>query len=226
MIHAIACRTLGIKHLRTRAYHPKTNGKAERFIRTMLSGWAYGAVYRNSTERTAALDGWLWNYSHRRRHSASATNRPSLASTNEESTHSRLTDRLCAQRSFHHERRLHALRLVARQRAEQGVVAGTEIDRQAQMTIRRSVRKGTGYRAFGLFDRVQVVFVLAVVDEFYDHLAGGYGGTRKDEAKRFGVFGGDLDARGRFRGGSSRGFSRWVFVNRSLRRLAGIGCRR
>jgi transposase InsO family protein len=70
MIHAIACRTLRIGHLRTRAYRPQTNGKAERFIRTLLSGWAYGAVYRTSTDRTAALDGWLWTYNHHRRHSA------------------------------------------------------------------------------------------------------------------------------------------------------------
>jgi transposase InsO family protein len=69
-VHAIACRTLGIRHLRTRAYRPQTNGKAERFIRTMLGGWAYGAIYRDSRERTAALDGWLWTYNHRRRHSA------------------------------------------------------------------------------------------------------------------------------------------------------------
>jgi len=69
-IHAIACRALHIRHLRTRAYRPQTNGKAERFIRTMLGGWAYGAIYRTSTERTAALDGWIWWYNHRRRHSA------------------------------------------------------------------------------------------------------------------------------------------------------------
>src|SRR3954451_10377377 len=69
-IHAIACRTLGIRHLRTRPYRPQTNGKAERFIRTMLGGWAYGAIYASSTERTAALDGWLWHYNHHRRHSA------------------------------------------------------------------------------------------------------------------------------------------------------------
>ena len=50
-IHAIACRALGIRHLRTRAYRPQTNGKAERFIRTLLGGWAYGAIYRSSTER-------------------------------------------------------------------------------------------------------------------------------------------------------------------------------
>ena len=67
-VHAIACRTLGIRHLRTRPYRPQTNGKAERFIRTMLGGWAYGAIYRSSTERTAALDGWLFTYNHRRRH--------------------------------------------------------------------------------------------------------------------------------------------------------------
>ena len=73
-IHALACRTLGIRHLHTRPRRPQTNGKAERFIRTLLNGWAYGAVYRSSSERTAALDGWLWHYNHRRRHSASATN--------------------------------------------------------------------------------------------------------------------------------------------------------
>lgn len=67
-IHAIACKTLGLKHLRTRAYRPQTNGKAERFIRTMLGGWAYGAIYTNSADRTAALDGWLFAYNHRRRH--------------------------------------------------------------------------------------------------------------------------------------------------------------
>jgi transposase InsO family protein len=43
--HAVACRGLGIKHLRTRPRRPQTNGKAERFIRTMLDGWAYGRVY-------------------------------------------------------------------------------------------------------------------------------------------------------------------------------------
>ena len=69
-VHAIACRALGVRHLRTRAYRPQTNGKAERFIRTMLGGWAYGAIYGSSAERTAALDGWLWHYNHRRRHSA------------------------------------------------------------------------------------------------------------------------------------------------------------
>jgi transposase InsO family protein len=69
-VHAIACRMLGIRHLRTRPRRPQTNGKAERFIRTMLGGWAYGAIYRDSTERTAALDGWLWRYNHHRPHSA------------------------------------------------------------------------------------------------------------------------------------------------------------
>jgi transposase len=67
-IHSIACRTLGIRHLRTRPRRPQTNGKAERFIRTMLGGWAYGAIYASSAERTAALDGWLWRYNHHRRH--------------------------------------------------------------------------------------------------------------------------------------------------------------
>ena len=61
-IHLIACRAMGIKHIRTRAYRPRTNGKAERFIKTLTAGWAYGAIYRSSAERTAALDGWLWHY--------------------------------------------------------------------------------------------------------------------------------------------------------------------
>jgi len=69
-LHALSCRTLGIRHLRTRPRRPQTNGKAERFIRTLLHGWAYGAIYRSSHERKAALDGWLWHYNHRRRHSA------------------------------------------------------------------------------------------------------------------------------------------------------------
>ncbi len=69
-IHALACRALGIRHLRTRPRRPQTNGKAERFIRTLQAGWAYGAIYGSSRERTAALDGWLWHYNHRRRHQA------------------------------------------------------------------------------------------------------------------------------------------------------------
>jgi transposase InsO family protein len=67
-VHAVACRALGVRHLRTRPRRPQTNGKAERLIRTMLGGWAYGAIYASSRERTAALDGWLWSYNHRRRH--------------------------------------------------------------------------------------------------------------------------------------------------------------
>lgn len=69
-VHLIACRSLGLRHIRTRPYRPQTNGKAERFIRSMLGEWAYGAIYRSSSERTAALDGWLWTYNHRRRHRA------------------------------------------------------------------------------------------------------------------------------------------------------------
>jgi transposase InsO family protein len=81
-LHALTCRALGIRHLRTRAYRPQTNGKAERFIRTMLASWAYGAIYRNSAERTAALDGWLWHYNHHRKHSALGHHPPITRVTN------------------------------------------------------------------------------------------------------------------------------------------------
>jgi transposase InsO family protein len=68
--HALACRAMGIKHIRTRPYRPQTNGKAERFIRTMLREWAYAAVYGSSPERAAALSGWVERYNYRRRHGA------------------------------------------------------------------------------------------------------------------------------------------------------------
>lgn len=68
IVHGIACRALGLKHRRTRPYRPRTNGKAERFIRTMLGGWAYGQIYGSSAERHAALAGWLDFYNHRRPH--------------------------------------------------------------------------------------------------------------------------------------------------------------
>ena len=81
-VHALACRVLGIRHLRTRPYRPRTNGKAERFIRTLLAGWAYGAIYGTSRERTAALDGWLWTYNHRRPH-GSLSHKTPIARLNE-----------------------------------------------------------------------------------------------------------------------------------------------
>ena len=81
-VHAIARRTLGIRHLRTRAYRPQTNGTAERFIRTLLAGWAYGAIYRSSTERNAALAGWLDFYNRRRPHGA-LSHKPPIARLNE-----------------------------------------------------------------------------------------------------------------------------------------------
>ena len=67
-IHPLACRALGIKHLRTRPYRPRTNGKAEQFIRTTLGGWAYGAIYGTSQKRRAALPGWLDFYNRRKPH--------------------------------------------------------------------------------------------------------------------------------------------------------------
>ena len=68
VLHAIACRALGLRHLRTRPHRPRTHGKAERFIRTMLGGWAYGAIYGNSAERIRALPAWLDLYNLQRPH--------------------------------------------------------------------------------------------------------------------------------------------------------------
>jgi len=68
IVHSLACKALRIRHLRTRPYRPRTNGKAERFIRTMLGGWAYGAVYQTSSQRCRALPAWLAFYNHRRPH--------------------------------------------------------------------------------------------------------------------------------------------------------------
>jgi transposase InsO family protein len=76
--HAEACRELGMRHLFTRPYRPRTNGKAERFIQTLTNRWAYGAIYGSSAERTAALPGWLDHYNFRRRH-GSLGHRPPAA---------------------------------------------------------------------------------------------------------------------------------------------------
>ena len=74
--HALACRQLGVRHLRTDPYTPRTNGKAERFIQTLVNGWAYGAIYASSAERTAALSPWLHAYNHHRPHRSLARKPP------------------------------------------------------------------------------------------------------------------------------------------------------
>jgi transposase InsO family protein len=63
-----ACRNLGLKHIRTRPYTPKTNGKAERFIQTALREWAYAKPYTHSEGRTAELPRWLHRYNWHRPH--------------------------------------------------------------------------------------------------------------------------------------------------------------
>jgi len=63
-----ACKALGLKHIRTRPYTPKTNGKAERFIQTSLREWAYARAYPTSDHRKAALNPWLHNYNWHRPH--------------------------------------------------------------------------------------------------------------------------------------------------------------
>jgi len=79
---ASACRELALRHLRTRPHRPRTNGKAERFIGTLLDEWAYGAIYGGSHQRAAALPGWLIHYNYRRQH-GSLGHQPPAARLNE-----------------------------------------------------------------------------------------------------------------------------------------------
>jgi transposase InsO family protein len=81
-VHALACRELGLRHLRTQPYRPRTNGKAERFIQTMLREWAYGRVFATSAERTAALPSWLERYNWRRPHGSLGHRPPASRLTN------------------------------------------------------------------------------------------------------------------------------------------------
>jgi len=63
-----ACKALGLRHIRTRPYTPKTNGKAERFIQTALREWAYAQKYQSSARRAAELPFWLHRYNWHRPH--------------------------------------------------------------------------------------------------------------------------------------------------------------
>lgn len=67
-LHRMSCEAHGIRHLRTRPYTPRTNGKAERFIQTLLRRCAYARPYRTSAARTRALDRWIVEYNHQRPH--------------------------------------------------------------------------------------------------------------------------------------------------------------
>ena len=69
-VFAAACQALRLEHRRTRPYTPRTNGKAERFIQTLLREWAYAIAYPSSVHRTAALPRWLHYYNAHRRHRA------------------------------------------------------------------------------------------------------------------------------------------------------------
>jgi transposase InsO family protein len=75
--HRLACQQLALKHTFTRPYRPRTNGKAERFIQTLVNDWAYGRLYANSTERTAALPAWLDHYNYTRPHGSLSHKPPS-----------------------------------------------------------------------------------------------------------------------------------------------------
>ena len=74
--YAAALAELGARHKRTRPYRPQTNGKAERFIKTMLAEWAYARPYRSNEERLAVLAGWVDSYNLERTHTALAGRTP------------------------------------------------------------------------------------------------------------------------------------------------------
>jgi transposase InsO family protein len=80
--HRIACHELGVRHLRTQPYRPRTNGKAERLIQTMLRRWAYRRPYGSSAERTAALSAWLDHYNYTRPHGSLSHKPPRSRLTN------------------------------------------------------------------------------------------------------------------------------------------------
>jgi transposase InsO family protein len=80
--HRIACHELGLRHLRTQPYRPRTNGKAERFIQTLLRRWAYYRPYNSSAERAAALDPWLKHYNFTRPHGSLSHKPPGSRLTN------------------------------------------------------------------------------------------------------------------------------------------------
>jgi transposase InsO family protein len=81
-LHAQACRELGLRHLRTQPYRPRTNGKAERFIQTLLREWAYARLFHTSAERTATLQPWLNHYNFTRPHGALGHKPPGSRLTN------------------------------------------------------------------------------------------------------------------------------------------------
>jgi transposase InsO family protein len=83
-----SCLELGITHKRTRPYRPQTNGKIERFHRTLSDGWAYARLYQSETERRDALPGWLHFYNHHRAHSAIGGQPPISRLTNLPGHHS------------------------------------------------------------------------------------------------------------------------------------------
>ena len=76
------CRDLRIIHKRTRPYRPQTNGKVERFNRTLLEGWAYRRLYPTEAARRAAFGPWLHWYNHHRPHSAHSGRPPITRCTN------------------------------------------------------------------------------------------------------------------------------------------------
>jgi transposase InsO family protein len=80
--HRAALNELGLRHLLIQPYRPRTNGKAERFIKTLLEEWAWARIYGSSSERNAALPLFLDRYNYRRPHGSLAKQPPATRVTN------------------------------------------------------------------------------------------------------------------------------------------------
>jgi transposase InsO family protein len=86
--YAGTLQRLGIRHRRTRPYRPQTNGKAERFIQTLLAEWAYARPYRSNGHRLDALPGWVAFYNHGRPHTALGGSTPAACVNDVRGNHS------------------------------------------------------------------------------------------------------------------------------------------
>jgi hypothetical protein len=141
-----ACHALGLRHTRTRPRRPRTNGKAERFIQTLLNDWAYGRLYADSDERARALPLWLSYYNYRRPHGSLGHQPPS--------------SRLNVPRNYNWSRANTRRSLISRGRvAQRKRVGGVQLAARPFPVRRRFVSRATSFGVWMLFFDHEVVRV-------------------------------------------------------------------